>query len=135
MWNMYVVLLGHLTNNCHLKWRVFYDKPFKIKIFWKSSFLCLPKFNLSSFVCVFAKILNKENFIVITPFKMGTSFFTVLHYFQEFSTISWYTKQRNFNYLMLSIYFIYCVHNGIFFVKFTFYSNYSTMMTNWVCNM
>ena len=46
-------------------------------------FYVLKKLNLSSFVGIFLRILYKEAFIVITPFKTGTSFIAALPYFME----------------------------------------------------
>ena len=86
-------------------------------------------------------ILCKENFTVITPFKTHTSFFSTLHFFLEFINpftrvnethfmqtlldviIGLATKEKNFLHLILSIYFIHCIHNRISFLKFVYYSN------------
>ena len=55
----------------------------KLKFSRNSFFYVLLKFNLSSFVEIFVRVLYKEKFIVITPFKTGTYPFVALHLFLE----------------------------------------------------
>ena len=56
-------------------------QPSKIKIFQNLVFLRFTKTQSFFFCWDFLRILYKEAFIVITPFKTGTSFIAALHYF------------------------------------------------------
>ena len=55
----------------------------KLKFSRNSFSYVLLKFNRSSFVEIFVRVLYKEKFIVITPFKTGTYLFVALHFFLE----------------------------------------------------